>query len=1509
LLAGILAGVAFSTQFVWSGQAQRRQQTDQLNAAAISLAKLSPIATAGPVKPAVEVRYSSFQAAPFQGCTINCTATVPATGSAGAGISFQSTAPTTGCTAQPTYEWDFGDGTAKSNQQNTTHTYASAGTYNWKLTTTVSSGSMMIDTVAGGLGEGNAARQAPFGTVSAIARDSQSRGVFVADQIGSGTLIRFLNTSNAEVTIAGRTIAPGTVRAIAGGGADFSDNVPALQAELGSVTGLAVSGDGNLLYFAAQTDSAVRAVNLSASNQTVGTQTVGAARVGTLAGGFGTSVTGVAVKASTGEVFVCDSTAGTNKVFRITPQGQSSAFAGNGGTTRADDAFSAGLATNIPLLQPRAVKVEANGDLLIADTGHGRIIRVNAGGNASLVHQFTINQQNPNPYPSGITIFAGNAMVANGNQQTVTRVTGGVTTLAGTVGMSCDYSSSSCGDGGPAANAAFNLLGSTATPPVAGIESDGNGIYVLDQGVSGRGRIRYINLTGGTVNLAGTNIPANAIETIAGTGLAAPYDGGLATGATFNTPVGVAADANGNLWISDTISAKLRFANRGASPVTIFAGTPAQQVVPAGGIVTVNKDVGAGANDGVPVNQGAFDSPQGLFVTAQGIYVADSKSGPTVPPTFQGRRTSLIRFINTTGGNVTLFGGSSSPIVVPAGNIMKIAGGSENSSGNGDGGFATNAKFIGAADVVVTANGTIYVADVGQKALRKIDGSTGVVSSVGSLGSKQFTGVGLDGQGRLHVANFDDGTVLRENNAGSGTFTTIASALNKPRDVAVAADGTAYVTVGPATPSGNNQIVAIPSGGSAAVVAGGAAGFAGDGGAASAAQLSISPSPLVVGSGTTNQLPETVNIITNGMEVLFTDSNNNRVRRISASVTVCTKTGTITVQGDNPVPTITSLNPTSANQNSGALTLTVSGTGFIPGSVVRWKGQDRATTFVNNTQVTAQITAADIQTAGAAAVTVFNPAPGGGTSNAVNFNVIAPNPVPAIAAINPNSAMEGSAGFTLTVTGSNFVNGSVVRWDGQNRQTTYVSATQLTAQILASDLVGPGVAAVTVFNPTPGGGVSNSVNFTITTNQNPTPALTNINPSATTMGGGPFTLTATGNNFVSGSKVRWNGADLATTFVSATQLTATVPASLIVAAGTAQVTVFNPTPGGGTSVPLTFTINNLNPNNPTIASINPGAVGAGGPGFNLAVMGTNFVSGSTVRIGTTARSTTFVSATMLTAALLASDIATAGSYDITVLNPSSSTPSNAVKLDVGAPVASVSAASFLGQSIAAESIVAAFGSNLATGVEIASSTPLPTTLLGTQVKVKDAAGTERNAPLFFVAPSQINYQVPPGTGEGVATVTVVLNNRVVGVGTMTIAKVAPGLISQNSNGQGVAAAVVLRIRGGAQTFDPVARFDSGQNRFVVNPIDLGPEGDIVYLLLFGTGIRGRSSASGITVKLGDLTKTLSAANFEDGFAAPGFIGLDQVNVILPRTLIGKGTMDVLMTVDGRNTNVVQIGVK
>ena len=175
----------------------------------------------------------------------------------------------------------------------------------------------------------------------------------------------------------------------------------------------------------------------------------------------------------------------------------------------------------------------------------------------------------------------------------------------------------------------------------------------------------------------------------------------------------------------------------------------------------------------------------------------------------------------------------------------------------------------------------------------------------------------------------------------------------------------------------------------------------------------------------------------------------------------------------------------------GALTLDVYGANFISGAVVRWNGSNRTTTRLSSTHLQASIPAADVTQPGTSSVTVFNSAPGGGTSNAVSYDVAAPgqNPAPSITSISPEwvfSHGAASSQITLVVNGVNFVEGSTVQLDGvdgsggyHNRPTKFVSSTQLQATITGGDLFSPGTAGISVTSPAPGGGTSNVVTFTI----------------------------------------------------------------------------------------------------------------------------------------------------------------------------------------------------------------------------------------------------------------------------------------------------------------------------------------------------------------------------------------------------------------------------------------------
>jgi formiminotetrahydrofolate cyclodeaminase len=112
-----------------------------------------------------------------------------------------------------------------------------------------------------------------------------------------------------------------------------------------------------------------------------------------------------------------------------------------------------------------------------------------------------------------------------------------------------------------------------------------------------------------------------------------------------------------------------------------------------------------------------------------------------------------------------------------------------------------------------------------------------------------------------------------------------------------------------------------------------------------------------------------------------------------------------------------------------------------------------------------------------ASITVTNPAPGGGTSNAATFAIT--NPVPNLTSLTPKNKNHGGTDFTLTIHGTGFVSTSQVKWNGSNRATTFVRGAEVQAAITAADIANPGTAQVTVANPAPGGGTSNSLTFTI----------------------------------------------------------------------------------------------------------------------------------------------------------------------------------------------------------------------------------------------------------------------------------------------------------------------------------------------------------------------------------------------------------------------------------------------
>ena len=230
--------------------------------------------------------------------------------------------------------------------------------------------------------------------------------------------------------------------------------------------------------------------------------------------------------------------------------------------------------------------------------------------------------------------------------------------------------------------------------------------------------------------------------------------------------------------------------------------------------------------------------------------------------------------------------------------------------------------------------------------------------------------------------------------------------------------------------------------------------------------------------------------------------------------------------------------------------------------------------------------------------------------------------------------------------------------------------------------------------------------------------------------------------------------------------------------------------------------------------------------------------------------------------------------------------------------ASVSAASFAQGLVAPESLVSTFGEGLAAFEEYASL-PLPTVLGGAGIVVQDSTGAEHLARLLYAGPEQINYEIPEGVAAGEAKLTVLRGGIAVAQGTLQIAESAPALFAANSNGTGPAAAFALHVTpGGTQTLQPVAVFDAGAGEYVPNPIGFGPEGDEVFLTLYGTGIRGGDEAE---VTVGGAPAEITFSGKHESFA-----GLDQINVKVPRSMAGRGEVAVRVKVDGVAANLVRV---
>ncbi len=467
----------------------------------------------------------------------------------------------------------------------------------------------------------------------------------------------------------------------------------------------------------------------------------------------------------------------------------------------------------------------------------------------------------------------------------------------------------------------------------------------------------------------------------------------------------------------------------------------------------------------------------------------------------------------------------------------------------------------------------------------------------------------------------------------------------------------------------------------------------------------------------------------------------------------------------------------------------------------------------------------------------------------------------------------------------------------------------ITATLAASCTVQPGANNV-VLTIRDGGMAITTATFTVNVTANAPPALSAYPAAAVNTVGAGASTTITPNLPPSD-----NG-----TITSVTANATNFAGTLAVNATTGVITVTNARPGGTFGIVVTATDNcgasstqtvNLTVNRIFTAvalNIAAGPYIAGQPvNFTATVTGTaGSVPTGTVTFfdGATALGTATLSANGQAA--LTTGALTAGAKQITAVYNGDGTyhpaTSAASVIAVARAAAHVSAANYMGEPLAAEQITTAFGVQMATMRVTAQTLPLPTNLAGTIVRVRDSIGAERLAPLLFVSPEQINYVIPAGTANGAAMITIISGDGSQSLASVTIAATAAGIFTANASGSGYASANLLRVLAdGTFTYFPIVSLDPS-NTVVPIAIELGSEAEQSFLVLYGTGWRNARQAA---------TATIGGVSVPVVYLGPqgSLAGLDQANLRIPRSLIGRGDVDVTLTVDGRLANTVRLRIK
>ena len=609
----------------------------------------------------------------------------------------------------------------------------------------------IISTVVGNYtqgygGDGGAATSANLNDPVGVALDGAGN-IYIADQ--QNNRIRKVSTSGVISTVAGN----GTSGYGGDGGA-------ATSAILNSPSGVAIDRVGNI-YIADVENSLIRKVNTSGVISTVAGNGIqgyggdgGVATSASLAEPSSVFVDGA------GNIYIADRS--NDRIRKVSTSGVISTVAGNGTNGYGGDG---GLATSALLNSPVGIALDGAGNMYIADNGNHVIRKVNANGIISTVAGNNIQGNDGDgglatnasmTYPNGVAVDgSGNFYIADNTNLIIRKVntSGIISTVAG------DGLISYGGDGGAATSA--QLYAPT------GVAVDGaRNIYIADYGNS---RIRKVNTSGIISTIAG-----NGIDGYSG-------DGGAAASAQLYAPTGVALDGVGNIYIADVGNSTIRKINTSGIISTLVG----------------NSGEGFGGDGGLATNAN-LSYPSCVFVDgAKNIYIVDEGN-------------NRIRKINTSGI------------------ISTVAGNGTNGYG-GDGGLATNAILNSPAGVALDGAGNIYIADAGNNRIRKVN-TSGIISTVVGNGIEGFggdggvatsailnspDGISVDGAGNIYIADVGNGRIRKVNTngiistlsgnsmpsfGGDGGLATNAS-LTSPSGVFVDGTGNVYIA-----DQGNNRI-------------------------------------------------------------------------------------------------------------------------------------------------------------------------------------------------------------------------------------------------------------------------------------------------------------------------------------------------------------------------------------------------------------------------------------------------------------------------------------------------------------------------------------------------------------------------------------------------------------------------------------------------------------------------------------------------------------------------------